>query len=71
MLSEGLAETLRHLEGRIGETMNKLAEGEISDRDGEHFYRLLGAYRGVSEALVGIAGSTNAINWGHWREARF
>ena len=51
--------------------MNKLAEGEISDQDGEHFYRLLGAYRGVSEALVAIAGSTNAINWGHWRDARF
>lgn len=27
-----------------------LAEGEISAADGEHFYRLLGAYRGVSEA---------------------
>jgi uncharacterized membrane protein YccC len=49
-LSEGLAETFRHLEGRIGETMNKLAEGEISALDGDYFYRLLGAYRGVSEA---------------------
>jgi hypothetical protein len=45
--------------------MNKLAEGEISDQDGEHFYRLLGGACGVSEALVAIAGSTNAIDWGH------
>jgi hypothetical protein len=70
-LSQGLAETFRHLEGRIGETMNKLAEGEISAQDGEHFYRLLGAYRGVSEALIDIVGSTDAIDWGRWREARF
>jgi len=31
----------------------------------------LGAYRGVSEALVNYAGSTGTIDWTPWQEARF
>ena len=34
-------------------------------------YRLLGAHRGVSEALVGLAKQTAAIDWPRLREARF
>jgi hypothetical protein len=70
-LSEGLAETFRHLEGRIEETLNKLAEGELSARDGERFYHLLGACREVSESLLDCARSVHAIDWARWREARF
>ena len=41
------------------------------NRDEEKFYRLLGAYRAVSEALVDYAGDTADINWARWREERF
>jgi hypothetical protein len=67
----GLAERIDHLEQRIEETLDKAAERQLSDRDGENFYRLLGAYRGVSEALVEYAGSAGVIDWVRWREERF
>lgn len=38
-----------------------LAEGEISAADGEHFYRLLGAYRGVSEAPTPSTGGVGVM----------
>ena len=66
-----LAEIMGHLEERIKETLDKAQEGQLSDQDGGNFYRLLGAYRGVSEALVNYAGSADTIDWGQWEEARF
>jgi hypothetical protein len=62
---------LDHLEERIKGAMDKAPEGLFSDREGENFYRLLGAYRGLSEALVNYAGSTDVIDWERWHEARF
>ena len=51
--------------------MDKAGESELSDRDGEDFYRLIGAYRGLSEALIEYAGSAEGIDWKRWRESRF
>ena len=62
---------LDHLEERIRGALEKTPKGLFSDTDGEHFYRLLGAYRAVSEALVDYAGSTSPIDWAQWREERF
>jgi hypothetical protein len=67
----GLDRIIDHLEQRIEETLDKAAENQISDRDGENFYRLLGAYRGVSEAVVEYAGNAGVIDWTQWREERF
>ena len=67
----GLDGILDQLEERIKGVLDKAPEGQFSDRDGENFYRLLGAYRGVSEALVNYAGSTGTIDWAPWEEARF
>ena len=69
--SSALREILAHLETRTEETMNRAGVDQISDREGEYFYRLLGAFRGVSEALVDYAGSAGAIGWTRWREERF
>ena len=62
---------LGHLESRIKDTLNKAAEGQFSNRDAENFYRLLGAYRGVSEALVVYAANAAGIDWAPWLEERF
>ena len=62
---------LDHLEERIKGALDKAPEGQFSDREGENFYRLLGAYRGVSEAMVNYAGSAGTIDWTQWKEARF
>jgi uncharacterized membrane protein YccC len=69
--SNVLNEILAQLESRTEEVMNQARQDQISDREGEFFYRLLGAYRGVSEALVDYAGSAGVIGWTRWREERF
>jgi hypothetical protein len=43
----------------------------LSAEDGENFYRLLGAYRGVSEAAVAYAGNAATIDWADWNEEKF
>jgi len=62
---------LDQMEVRIKEALNKADEGQLSDRDGKNFYRLLGAYRGVAEAAVAFAGVSGEIDWMPWYEERF
>jgi uncharacterized membrane protein YccC len=62
---------LGHLEERIKGALDKAAEGQLRAQDGANFYRLLGAYRGVLEAMVNYAEITDAIDWTQWEEARF
>ena len=71
VLSERLTARLSQLERRIEETINKAPEGELSRDDRERLYRLLGAYRGLSEAGVEYARTADGIEWGPWRESRF
>jgi hypothetical protein len=66
----GLDGVLDHLEERIKGALDKAPEGKLRVQYGENFYRLLGAYRGVSEALVNYAGSTDDIDWTQWYEER-
>jgi hypothetical protein len=66
-----LDRNLVQMEVRIKEALNKADEGQLRDRDGENFYRLLGAYRGVAEAAVAYAGVSGAIDWMPWYEERF
>jgi len=66
-----LDSVLERLDEKIKAALNKPAEGQFSDQDAEEFYRLLGAYRGVSEALVDYAGNADAVDWEPWREERF
>jgi uncharacterized membrane protein YccC len=70
-LNAKLDEIMGKLEARIEEILDRADEGQVSARDGENFYRLLGAYRGVSESMVRYAGSAGAIKWEPWREERF
>lgn len=70
-LREGLEARLSRLEQRMQETMDKADDGDMSDEDNEYLYRLLGAYRGLSEAGVGYAVAADRIDWSHWRESRF
>ena len=70
-LAEGLDARLARLEQRLLETMNKVPAGELGDQDKECLYRLLGAYRGLSEAGLEYARTAAGIDWRHWRESRF
>ena len=66
-----LGEILEHLERRVEETLNQATDGQLSAQERDRFYRLLGAFRGFSETLIGYAGNAAAIDWSRWREARF
>jgi uncharacterized membrane protein YccC len=70
-LQSRLDRKLAQLEGRIKEALNKAGEGQINNRERENFYRLLGAYRGVTEAAVAYAGAGGRIDWVPWYEDRF
>jgi uncharacterized membrane protein YgaE (UPF0421/DUF939 family) len=59
------------LEGRIKEGLDKTGDSQLNEQEAVNFYILLGACRGVSEALVDYAGSADAIDWAGWREERF
>jgi len=66
-----ITEIMGRLNVRIKETIDKAADGKLNELDSENFYRLLGAYRGVSEALGDCIESTGVIDLARWREARF
>lgn len=60
-----------HVESRIMETVNKAHRIEIGEEEEVSFYRLMGAYRSFSEALVEYAERSAVIDWARWREERF
>jgi hypothetical protein len=51
--------------------LNKTSKGQLGPQDGENVYRLLGAYRSVSEAMGDYVASTDAIHWSRWKEEKF
>ena len=70
-LEQRLSDALGELEHRIDATIEQADRETLSEEDGENFYRMLGAYRGVSEAVVAYAGSAAAIDWAEWSEEKF
>jgi len=62
---------LGRLEACIEEAFNNAQNGAISEIDSRNLYRLLGVYRGMSEALVDFAGQVGRIRWARLREERF
>jgi uncharacterized membrane protein YccC len=73
--SEALAERnllrLQRLEQRMQAFVDGLADGEVTREQYQNLYRLLGSYRGLSEAAVNYARQAETINWRVWQEARF
>jgi uncharacterized membrane protein YccC len=70
-LRERLATWLAGLEKRVGEALQQTGAETIGRRDAERFFRLLGGFRGVSEAAVAYAGVAGTIDLAHWREEVF
>jgi hypothetical protein len=70
-LAADLSERLGRLETRIDEAFARAGEGLLRTEDYENFYRLLGCYRGLSEAVINYARLAGAFDWQPWREMRF
>jgi hypothetical protein len=66
-----LDKVMDRLEERIKVTLDTAAKEQFRVRDAENFYRMLGVYRGVSEALINYAGNAATIDWSRWKEERF
>ena len=62
---------LERLEARVETLLDQATDGGISADEGENIYLLLGAHRGVSEALVNFVTQSATIDWARLREARF
>jgi hypothetical protein len=62
---------LARLEQRVEAALKKADETSVPAEVVNNMYRLLGAYRGVSEALVQVVQETAPIDWARLREARF
>lgn len=62
---------LVRLEARTQEVIDKIDETRVSAEESGNMYRLLGAHRGVSEALVNLASKTVGIDWTRLREPSF
>ena len=66
-----LADRLAKLEASIEEILTRSDYGELRAADYDSLYRLLGSYRGLSEAAIDYAQLADGINWAPWQEARF
>jgi hypothetical protein len=66
-----LAAKLAGLEARVKEMVDLAPQGELNDEDYKNFYRLLGSYRSLTEAVVGHARLAERFDFGQWQEARF
>jgi uncharacterized membrane protein YccC len=63
--------TLERVEGQIEKAVAGADQTSISTPESENSFRLLGVFRGVSEALVNFAKQARGIDWAHLREDRF
>lgn len=62
---------LARLETRIAEALNAAQRETVPEELRQNLYRLLGAHRGVSEALIDFAQQSGEIDWDCLREPRF
>jgi uncharacterized membrane protein YccC len=70
-MQDRLTLRISRLEAKIGERLRIAGEGQLSEEDYENFYRYLGAFRGLSQAVVFYLQKAQGINWAQWKEDRF
>ena len=66
-----LAERLARLEASIEAIFDQPGKGELSAAEYKNLYRMLGSYRGLSEAAIDSAQLAEGVNWAPWHETRF
>jgi hypothetical protein len=70
-LHERLSGRLAQLNARVEEEVSRIQAGETGDAAGEGFYRVLGAFRGVTRAGLAYDERSREIDWEAWREEQF
>ncbi len=62
---------LASLEARISAALDHVGDGALEPGDYENFYRLLGSYRSLAEAVNDYTRISDTMDWPRWRETRF
>ena len=70
-LHERLSGQLAQLNASVEEKVSSIQASESGDPDGEGFYRLLGAFRGITRAGLAYDKGSREIDWDAWREEQF
>jgi uncharacterized membrane protein YccC len=70
-LSKKLRSGLEKIEARVEEMFKSQSGAQANDETLLNVYRLLGSYRGLSEALAAYSRASDGINWSRLHEARF
>jgi uncharacterized membrane protein YccC len=70
-IRDRLLARMYRLEAQMGETLRGVKEGQLSEEDLENFYRILGAFKGLSESGIEYSRIAQGIDWALWKEARF
>jgi uncharacterized membrane protein YccC len=70
-IRDRLVARISRLEAQIGETFCNVEEGNLSEGEFENFYRILGAFKGLSESGIEYSQIAQGIDWALWKEARF
>ena len=70
-IRDRLVTRMSRLEVQIGETIRSVKEGQVSDGEIENFYRILGAFKGLSESGIEYSRIAQGIDWELWKEGRF
>ena len=70
-IRDRLLARMSRLEAQMGETLRGVKEGQLSEEDLENFYRILGAFKGLSESGIEYSRIAQGIDWALWKEARF
>jgi hypothetical protein len=70
-LDQRLKDRLAALEQRISEIFEFIGQDKLDQEAYRNFYRLLGGFRGVSEAMLRYVRQSGTMNLMQWRESRF
>ena len=66
-----LADRLARLEASIEAAFAETGKDELSAADYSNLYRMLGSYRGLTEAASDYAQLAEGVKWARWHESRF
>jgi uncharacterized membrane protein YccC len=70
-IRDRLVERISRLETQIAETIRGVKEGQVSEGEIENFYRIMGAFKGLSESGIEYSQVAERIDWTLWKEERF
>jgi uncharacterized membrane protein YccC len=70
-IRDRLVARITRLEAQIGETLCDVEEGKLSEGEFENFYRILGAFKGLSQSGIEYSMIAQGIDWTQFKEARF